>query len=361
MAMLRASLLCVGITVLAAAVLAARTGPVAAGTGPPPTQGTLIISWPGDTNCDHEFDATDALVVLQYLVRLIPFQNCLRGSDVTCDGVRDARDVLALLRHTVALSVTRPAGCPPIGSAEQYQFGSTVTQQEADLVQNAVAVASIFFQQNFELSTGAFSIVLDSDLDALAAAYAENVAIPVATARDALETDGSGTGQTATFIYTGHATWTNATDGFVRESIIVRELFRIFEHELIGLPGLFREADSQTPYGGPRWLIEGSATWVQNVVVYAHKSLLPCQQVHNTAQLQTMESWTGMKTHPNSAALASMAVDYFIDQYSLKALADIWFHVGEGESWQSAFHDATGVTISDFYTNFAAYRVVRCP
>lgn len=359
--MLRASLLCVGITLLAAAVLAARSGPVAAGTGPPPTQGTLIISWPGDTNCDHAIDATDALVVLQYLVRLIPFQNCLRGSDVTCDSVRDARDVLALLRHTVALSVTRPAGCPPIGPAEQYQFGSTVTAQEAELVHDAVAVASIFFQQNFEVSTGAFSIVLDSDLDALATAYAENVSIPFATARDALETNGSGTGQTATFIYTGHATWTSAADDFARESIIVHELFRIFEHELIGLPGLFREADNQTPYGGPRWLIEGSATWVQNVVIYAHKSRLPCVALQNTGALQTMATWTGMKTHANSAALASMAVDYLIDQVSLKALADLWFHVGEGESWQSAFRAAAGVTISDFYTNFAAYRVVLCP
>jgi hypothetical protein len=361
--MVKASLLCIGMTLLAVVLLSAQVPATQASEPQTAGQGDLVLSWPGEINCDFDVDASDALYLLQYIVRLIPFEGCLRGADINCDGLRDARDVFGLLRFSAALPAVHPAGCPPIGPQLNFQYGVGITEPEADLVEQAAGYTTSFFEANFGVSTQAFEIMLDPDLDALAIAYSDHAAISFDAARQALEEKGVISDQTAIFIYKPHAVWAGASSDFERQGIIVRELMHILQHALVGLPGAIRAVDNQVPYGGPRWLMEGAASYVQQVVVFGQKNLLPCGALQSTAALQTMETWTGLKADSNGVALGSLAINTLhdlVDIVGTESLANFWFRVGEGETWQDAFEGAFSRTIAQWYVEFDNYRDELC-
>jgi hypothetical protein len=357
--MLRAGLLCVAIALLAFAALSPERAHVEAQTaGGTNSHNDAILSWPGDTTCDDAVDPSDAVIMLQYLVRLLPFGNCLRGSDVTCDGTRNALDVLYVLRYSAALSTPRPKGCPPIGPQDGEQFDA-LPAGERQLVTQARDLATTFFLQHFVVSTNAFSIIIDPDLEALAQKYASYTGNTQNAAELLLEQQGVASSQTAFFIYSDHSLWQNA-DAAGKQRIIVHQLFRILANELVGLPGLVRGPNSDKPFGGPQWLIEGAAAHVASVVVTGQPVNASCGEIQAAPTLQNLETWNGMKSSQYGTALGATAVDYLVDREGTKSLAVFWFDIGEGSPWQEAFVNALGRTSPDFYPEFAVYRDDLC-
>lgn len=70
----------------------------------------------GDTDCDEDVDAVDALHVLQDVAGFDPDADCLAQGDVQCDGDRDAVDALGILTHIAALPPQpQEPGCPAVG------------------------------------------------------------------------------------------------------------------------------------------------------------------------------------------------------------------------------------------------------
>lgn len=78
---------------------------------PTPVPGIL-----GDTDCDLDADAVDALHVLQDVAGLEPNVGCLDQGDVQCDGDRDAVDALGILIYVAGLPPQQQQPeCPAIG------------------------------------------------------------------------------------------------------------------------------------------------------------------------------------------------------------------------------------------------------
>lgn len=86
-------------------------------TGTPTPTPTLVPGGIlGDTDCDLDVDAVDALKVLQDVAGLDPDAECLGQGDVQCDGDRDAVDALGILINVAALPPQpQEPDCPAIG------------------------------------------------------------------------------------------------------------------------------------------------------------------------------------------------------------------------------------------------------
>jgi hypothetical protein len=82
---------------------------------------TPFLDIQGDSNCDGEVDATDALAVLRMgagLAVVVPPPCEGFDGDVDCSLTTNAVDALKILRYSAALSVFQNEPCPDIGTAE---------------------------------------------------------------------------------------------------------------------------------------------------------------------------------------------------------------------------------------------------
>lgn len=63
------------------------------------------MTLPGDVDFDGDVDASDALLVLRYVLGLVSFDDTtLAIADVNRDGVVDSADVIFILRMALAQS-----------------------------------------------------------------------------------------------------------------------------------------------------------------------------------------------------------------------------------------------------------------
>jgi hypothetical protein len=75
-----------------------------------------LSAFPGNTDCDPDADAVDALQVLRSVAALPVTANCIGSGNVDCDADRDAVDALGILRYVAQLPpLPTPQGCLPIG------------------------------------------------------------------------------------------------------------------------------------------------------------------------------------------------------------------------------------------------------
>ncbi len=81
------------------------------------TQVPLTAVHKGDTGCDGNIDAVDALLVLRGAVGLPNLGLCAGSAgNINCDGALNSVDALLILRYVAALPVALPVGCPAIGT-----------------------------------------------------------------------------------------------------------------------------------------------------------------------------------------------------------------------------------------------------
>jgi Subtilisin-like serine proteases len=76
---------------------------------PPPTARHGLC---GDVDCSGAVNAADALGVLQWLTAASSDIPCIGLGYVNCDGPLDVVDAAMILRHSAALPINLPAGCP---------------------------------------------------------------------------------------------------------------------------------------------------------------------------------------------------------------------------------------------------------
>jgi len=76
----------------------------------------LSADTPGDSDCNREVNALDALGDLRELGGLGSADCAEGGGNLKCDDGLDARDALFILRFAASLSINLPGGCPaPLG------------------------------------------------------------------------------------------------------------------------------------------------------------------------------------------------------------------------------------------------------
>lgn len=70
----------------------------------------------GDTDCDGQVEAPDALPPLLTLAGTPGSAGCVAAGNVKCDDALTVADVLLILRHADDLTAALPQGCPPFGA-----------------------------------------------------------------------------------------------------------------------------------------------------------------------------------------------------------------------------------------------------
>jgi hypothetical protein len=79
---------------------ATPTGPATVSPTPTATHIGQII---GDSNCDGQATAVDALLILQFAARLLSLLSCEQGADVNDDGLVNSVDAALVLQHAAGL------------------------------------------------------------------------------------------------------------------------------------------------------------------------------------------------------------------------------------------------------------------
>ncbi len=126
---------CVAAGVIALAVVVVTLIAIRA-DGPTGTSAGGLVQ--GDTNCNQDVEALDALGALLADADVEPLPDCLEAGDVDCDQDVDADDAVAILMHIADLSAAQIAGgCPAIG--EPLPF-STPTEPGGTVMPTPVTI-----------------------------------------------------------------------------------------------------------------------------------------------------------------------------------------------------------------------------
>lgn len=269
---------------------------------------------------------------------------------------------LALLGNAVAFADEPPAPARPPQSVT-YVFGDEAPAGQREQLRELVERARTLVDPALGASAEQFTVFAFADRDRLVDAYLERHALPPGD-RAAVRArwDNGHTAEAsyrAIFLDLSQFRLSRAPyDTWVWLQIVVHEYVHVVQNDLVGAPGLIREPDiDAAPFGGPRWLVEGSAVYVTRSlagggVIVAGNAPVP---------LRAMETWYGMAAAgpDRGYGLSLAAVALLADGTGPPSLAEFWRAIGSGMTWQQAFERAFGRSIDEFYGEFEALRRPR--
>ena len=131
----------------------------------------------------------------------------------------------------------------------------------------------------------------------------------------------------------------------------------------------------QVPEGGPRWLSEGSADFL-NFQALSHAGLVSYKDERASiepwgfvrhakyveGQLSDMETYTGFQgVRGNEYKFSLMAAELLAAHAGQRALLEVYGWLRPGSTWEEAFLKAFGVTVDQFYQMFEAHRAAGFP
>lgn len=252
-----------------------------------------------------------------------------------------------------------------------YGFDAGVSQSERVEVHRSVTRVRTFAVENGLPLAGPVEIFTFADKERLvqvsvSLAWTEPIARQFWTPSSCRAVSGSVRGRKYMIV-------SAACAGSDSRAVYFHEYFHLIQKQLVEPFETLGVPDSQTPRGGPRWLLEGTADLIRFNVEDAH-GLVPYSTSKaerfrvagsSSTSLETIESWTGMEAAEggtNAAyALGFAAADLLVATSGLPSLAVFWRTIGADEAWPAAFAVAFGRTVETFYQEFSDYRVRHIP
>jgi uncharacterized protein (TIGR03437 family) len=246
-----------------------------------------------------------------------------------------------------------------------FNFDGGVAASARNSIQNAVGLASSFYQSAGLGDPGTANIFALANSETIVNIYADWSRVSTSAAAQVLSSTAIGS-PGAIFLYAAGSGWTGTTPA-LQTKIIAHEFFHVLQFKLapqgIGVP------DDQAPLIGPRWLIEGAAEYLGYSTIAANGilsfSAARTQQLDEarkiSAPLKTLETLPGIRAlgPTGGYSLMFMAVDFMTAKVGLTPLGAFWASIGQGAKWQEAFQSAFGKTIDQFYLDFESYRSVN--
>lgn len=150
------------------------------------------------------------------------------------------------------------------------------------------------------------------------------------------------------------------------QKILAHELFHVFQYQLDKLVNNGSTPSSQVRPSGPVWLDEGAPEMV-GYRVATDRRLFPSYagvlagQISRAKQISTplssLQTRDGAQI-PGVYSLFHVAVDHLVNitPTGIGSLTTYLNKLGAGMTWQDAFRTAFGMTVEEYYANFAAYR-----
>ncbi len=243
-----------------------------------------------------------------------------------------------------------------------FKFDDSVAQSERDLIQNGVALGRRSFGD-----VGPVTVFAYTDLNTLITEMARNNRLSIESDRSK-DLRRRFENYTWSAAASSGAIWLWVSDRWktrpreAKTRALIHEYFHLAQDARAGRVGS----------KGPLWLIEGAAEFESYRVManlgQAHLSQARSDKIIQTRgllnSLSSMEQLTTAEVEDTGApySLGYLAVERLIADYGgERALLQFWDEQSKGATWQSAFQSAFGISLSNFYAKFEAYRREQFP
>lgn len=224
-------------------------------------------------------------------------------------------------------------------------------EHEREPVVRALTIINDAFAQRFGASVEEATILVSDDLGQHEEVIVSELGIPAQHLNITSEVYAQAFPRLVA-VYTAH----EAYDGSIPFNILAHEWFHVLQHQLA-----YRGADMHL---NPRWMGEGNAVYVE--VVPSEERGQPGIRHHYEAScagkdiaLENLEANDDLEAIRRMELLeycgGFLATERLVESAGEKALIDYWERVGDGAAWRDAFAAAFGVSVDDFYSEFAAY------
>lgn len=253
---------------------------------------------------------------------------------------------------------------PEPGAGESFRFGPGMTTPSEDEIEGDVAYAVRGEAAVLGTTVSALATFASTDIPWLAeqqCAFGGFGGDCVSQLEQYWSTTAAAADPGTVFLNWSMPDWSQGAGN--TEKIIAHETFHDLQYALDHLPNA---PNDQVWPAGPVWLHEGAPEMVGYLVAserllfpsYATELKLEIEQAKKiSTPLDQLETYDQAQI-PGVYSLFMVAVDHLVAVVpdGVHALIAYLDDLGEGMVWQDAFAQAFGMTVSDYYASFAAYR-----
>jgi hypothetical protein len=257
---------------------------------------------------------------------------------------------------------------PAPSANELFVFGPEMPADAQQLIKGDIAFAAEDEARLVGLSLDKVTVFASTDANWLAGKQCGvfGAGGDCVSATAAFYSSGNSTAQggpAAVFIYWAASAWSG--DAATKQKIIAHELFHALQYQTHHLVGAARTPFDQIRATGPVWLDEGAPEMVgfrvmadrllgSYAVALGNQSAVTKRIDTPLNQLERL-SQTNI---PSVYSLFALSVDHLLKSTpsGVPALAGYYRALGTGAAWPEAFKQAFGMSVGDYYANFADYR-----
>ncbi len=255
-----------------------------------------------------------------------------------------------------------PAGRANLPATITLKYDDAVPQEMRDEIEKGMALAYETLGQ-----AGPVTVLAYANLDALIAEQARLIGRAIDSPTIVLNKKNFASGNTiaqanaSTISVYAAGGWKNTTSAYRIQSL-VHEYFHVLQS--------LRSQATFSADLGPKWLVEGTARYVENHTAAAY-GLLKVEDTFRDAliagaafrnPLQSLETENGATLEDYGARypLGYLGVEFLVSRYGEDGiLVKFWQAMATAPTWQDAFTQAIGISPDEFYRQFEAYRLAQ--
>ena len=264
----------------------------------------------------------------------------------------------AALCSTTTSAASEPLPAPAPAANEHFTFSDELTQSARDEAQGYATFAVEDEQKLLGVQLEGIDVFVSTDATWLAqheCAYTGQSGSCVSSTAAHYASSLVDHVPGALFVYWASNDWSGVnTPLYEKQKIMGNAVFSLFQDQIVGNDGDV----------GPVWLLAGGAEVIgyhvssdRNFRSYADNLADMRQNIKAlTTPLEKIQTWAdyGLVGHWYLAGAADRLLTDAPE--GIRSLVDYYAAIGKGAAWQDAFRSAFGMTVDQFYADFAAYK-----
>lgn len=143
--------------------------------------------------------------------------------------------------------------------------------------------------------------------------------------------------------------WASTSLGM--SNVIPHEIFHTWQMSVYTWPKRFNLGDPSNPLNPPVWLDEGGAEFFGNIFYRSVEDYYPGSLV--TFKPYRLQDYRTRELDGNLPySLGRLASEYIVASKGYESFLNIYSNVGQGQDFPTAFENALGISLENFYTKF---------